>query len=670
MKRTLDDCYNERTTKTPRTEPNYQTMINDSTASIVGLLITRASAFENLNKFNDAIRDAHLVITQAPTQPQGYLLAGRLYSCQGRERLAYRILQKGLESNPDHGELQTMLTIAKERLERRIDFCSFLPAEVISAIWLYTGQNYIVEPMLVSKLWRTSIIQSTEPWQYIQSTEANMALANIMPTVGAKAQKLELAFNRHSCDYLPHGPCNMYLKCMIHGAFSNLKALHLNARMDANLLAAGLEQVKPTLMKLEVAYDMLLNEEARQENTILPLMRIMDICTNLTELKYVTHGSFGLPVRTKVEEPKSCALIRLDIFQHLVIDDEDYLSPEQLHSITVRCPKLRVITMRHFDFSYLDVLEGDCLLEHMYFINHDTDMPDNILLDYQQSGLRTLGIISNPFDLRDLWPFLNKHSETLQVLSFFLDRQHDFSGGRVLLPNVRELMMLQHAGIGGVNDREVASLVECCPSLETFSMLGGTLHETCLIALRESPKLQSLSLQATRIGGNSLRPLLKNPASMQLRHFRAYCLLVKELCLDSLTDIKTLEKIRLNCYVHGLDDPQRTKREYWEPFLEKLKSQDNQLKVVELDAIEFVDDQDMEALGGSKNLKQVVLQRLSNITDQGLRALVDFSPPTLKCVQVFDCMQITALAQEHARNMLWERNGHFNSSSLKPCTHK
>ena len=439
--------------------------------------------------------------------------------------------------------------------------------------------------------------------------------------------------------------------------------------MNANLLATGLEQVKRTLTKFEIAYDMLLNEEARHRNSILPLMQIMDICPNLTELKYVTHGAFGLPSGTRVDTSIPCALTRLDIFQNLVIDDEDFLSPDQLHMITARCPHLRMITMRHYDFNYLDVLEHDCRLQHMYFINIDTDIPSNIVLDHQQPGLRTLSIVSDAFELHELWPFLSKHSETLELLSFFLDRQHDFSGCKVTLPNVRELALLQHAGAGGANDREVASLVERCPSLEAFSMLGGTLHENCLIALRELSRLQSLSLQATRIGGNSLRPLLRNPGSLQLQQFRSYFLSVKELCLDALTEIKTLRKIRLNCYIHGVDDLQQAKVRYWIPFLERLKSSDNQLQSVELDAIDFVNDHDLETLGGLKRVKQVVLQRLPNITDQGIKTMIDLSPHTLKCLQVLDCMQITALAEEYARRTLWERGGHLNCSPLEPCIH-
>ena len=228
----------------------------------------------------------------------------------------------------------------------------------------------------------------------------------------------------------------------------------------------ALYKVKHTLTKLEVVYDMMLKQEALEENAILPLLDIMDICSNLQELRYVTNGHLGLtrkrkkkatvltspPTTTGIwetnnhhhhhqdqdrykrdeeEEEKEfpCTITRLDLFQHLVMDDEEIIKPDQLHQITKRCHNLRMIALRNFNQAYLGILTRDCpRIRHVYFVDHEVDIDDDCDLELMQQhdisktvdGLQTLYIMSDAVHVQSIWPYLRNNGKVLKSLSLLL----------------------------------------------------------------------------------------------------------------------------------------------------------------------------------------------------------------------------------------------------------
>ncbi|KAI9494159.1 hypothetical protein BDB00DRAFT_871683 [Zychaea mexicana] len=713
--RTIDSIQAVTTTMAPVNDCNA--VVYETTASIIELLTKRATAHEKLGRVNDALDDAHLIIVQSPTRAQGYLLAGNVYSNQGRERQAVQILQTGLQqvvASSERQQLEFLLARSKHRLEQRIDFVSLLPAEITSMIWVWLGINEsLVEAMLVSKTWRAAILQSHHVWRTIRThsvVEIDTAIATVMPVVGEHVQHLRLQNVRRYYD----SPHLTYFNYMIQGTFCNLKSLLLDARVDANLLSMALSKVKHTLTKLEIVYDMLLKEEAMEENAILPLPDVLDICPNLLELKYVMNGQMGLTRKERTiptvaaadirrsnnnnneeEDAIPCAIRRLDIFQHLVLDDEEIITVNQLHRITRRCRHLRLITLRNFNMAYLDMLERDCPdLRHVHFINHETDVPDNVRLldrDGDHGGLQTLSILSDPVRVPTLWPYLFKQGKTLESVSLFMDasavtgsnmQSHGDGSlpadrvptlGEQVLPALKKLVLLQHAD-DTTNEEYTTSLIQRCPMLETFSMFGGRLYKSCFRALRQASQLKSLALQATSIESGGLQAFLCHyqqqqqdscSSSLGLQQFRAYFVPVKELCLDALADIKTLERIRINCYL--TDDRAYQKQVYWDPFMVKLRDHPS-LQALELDAIEFVSDKDLIALAEISSLKRIMLQRLSLITDQGLKAMIEkVSGNHLKCVQVFECINISKEAVEYARKACVKRGGHLSSCVLQAC---
>ena len=216
----------------------------ETTTSIINLLIKRATIYAKQSRFTDALNDARLVITQSPTLAQGYLLAGNIYSDQGKEKQAIKVLQEGIEqisaaAKDDsqyyyHGQrqpLEALLTRSKQKSERRIDFVKtlLLPVEITSIIWFFVGvSESLIESMLTSKTWREMILHSSHVWHTIRtySIETDTAIVKIMPTVGKHVHYLELQ-NLRRYYYSPH---ITYLSYMSDGIFYNLRSLLIDGK--------------------------------------------------------------------------------------------------------------------------------------------------------------------------------------------------------------------------------------------------------------------------------------------------------------------------------------------------------------------------------------------------------------------------------------------------------
>lgn len=132
---------------------------------------------------------------------------------------------------------------------------------------------------------------------------------------------------------------------------------------------------------------------------------------------------------------------------------------------------------------------------------------------------------------------------------------------------------------------------------------------------------------------------------MGLELFATYFLPIKELCLDSLTEIKSLKEIRLGREEYHSSDwlnheirQEEMKQVYWDPFLTKLQQQ-GRLQVLGLDGSSFINDNDLKMVAGISSLEHVSLQRLDMITEYGLKTMLDLASSTLD-IKVSNCVNI------------------------------
>lgn len=99
-------------------------------------LDARAKSLANGAQFDLALRDAAMVRALSPTSALGYLRAGYVYQQQGRQQAAIRIYKQGLQAvpstDPGYSHLEASCGAALEAQEKRIDFMSKLPADIVS----------------------------------------------------------------------------------------------------------------------------------------------------------------------------------------------------------------------------------------------------------------------------------------------------------------------------------------------------------------------------------------------------------------------------------------------------------------------------------------------------------------------------------------------------------
>lgn len=105
-------------------------------SQLIEPLDTRAKALANGAQFDLALRDAAMMRALAPTSALGYLRAGSIYQQQGHQQAAMNMYKQGLmavdPTNPWYSRLKTSYAAALEVQEKRVDFMSKLPADIVS----------------------------------------------------------------------------------------------------------------------------------------------------------------------------------------------------------------------------------------------------------------------------------------------------------------------------------------------------------------------------------------------------------------------------------------------------------------------------------------------------------------------------------------------------------
>ncbi|KAI9247143.1 hypothetical protein BDA99DRAFT_526198, partial [Phascolomyces articulosus] len=173
---------------------NHQLLHNDdnnipihgSTAMITHAAYTSTTSTRSYKTLTEEINEILIKIQTNPNNPAHYIHAGVLYSCQGNQQESISICEQGLRyfssSMEDRLVLQQQLYMAKERLERRVDFLYQCPYEIVCNIISQLDSKSAMQCIDVARSWRLKVLNYTDIWK-------EFVLHSGISTAGKKKKK-------------------------------------------------------------------------------------------------------------------------------------------------------------------------------------------------------------------------------------------------------------------------------------------------------------------------------------------------------------------------------------------------------------------------------------------------------------------------------------------------
>ncbi|KAH9057752.1 hypothetical protein EDB87DRAFT_1629378 [Lactarius vividus] len=134
---------------------------------------TRADAYENMNCFNFALRDAKKIIDIAPRQWEGYFRSARLLAALGQSEAALQMCSRALQHlgyyEPKYESHRRELTDLRQRLETQPKcYVSGVPVELLLAIFKHLGNPVVISH--VCQRWRDVTHSNPTLWSSLVLT--------------------------------------------------------------------------------------------------------------------------------------------------------------------------------------------------------------------------------------------------------------------------------------------------------------------------------------------------------------------------------------------------------------------------------------------------------------------------------------------------------------------
>ena len=193
----------------------------------------RALAYEKTANNACELEDALLLIKINPETANGYLRAAKIFSIQGKQQKAIDVLNDGFNICADKSQrkrLQQQLDQATERFERRIDFITHVPYDILCNILSHF--TFVNTPFIctdVCSAWYTKVRGCHIPWQNVelsyQTLEyTNNRLHDILPKITHHIRHLKI--------YILSILASGYLGLIIVGSslLWSLRSLHINCK--------------------------------------------------------------------------------------------------------------------------------------------------------------------------------------------------------------------------------------------------------------------------------------------------------------------------------------------------------------------------------------------------------------------------------------------------------
>ncbi|KAI8149004.1 hypothetical protein BJV82DRAFT_653200 [Fennellomyces sp. T-0311] len=174
------------------------TIVNELFDTAIRVIDLRAHISKKTSNNRQELEDA-LLLTKIDSQNyRSFLRAAKIYSIQGNQEDASKVLQKGIDVclNKVHcGLLHQQLEVVQSQMNRRVDFVVQFPSEILCNILSHFDMAMVATCMDVCRLWRHKLLQCPVPWRIVDISTKNPSLPvvnRVLPTIAPHIRELHV----------------------------------------------------------------------------------------------------------------------------------------------------------------------------------------------------------------------------------------------------------------------------------------------------------------------------------------------------------------------------------------------------------------------------------------------------------------------------------------------
>ncbi|KAI7859351.1 hypothetical protein BDC45DRAFT_261528 [Circinella umbellata] len=628
---------------------------------LLAFLETRAHAYSMSGQFDLGFADGKTMIEYVPTSPTGYIYKANILSMYGQHNNAIEIYDEGfkLVQSYQHKEIEALKVgkhLADKQFQKRVDPVHILPTEITNKIFSLLPQKGLVNSMQVSSLWRGHILQCGDAWcdLLVEGGPDDVTLARVTPSIGNYVKHMTINTTSEKIRFA-------FIKKIKEAQFNKIQSLYLTVLGTAYMRSyiapttTALWQIRNTLTSFHFDID--------SNENVISIAEILSSCSNLSDLFYSTACPLSTQSTdfTLLEENNFYNLINLKIKSSSITESD-------IERILKRCPKIRRLLMNGCDdisiLNRVDQLTSPNL--EILGFNH----PDNTTFPIPElnkettttaaikkdAGLRVLYTNNDGtvFPASAILPLIYKSRTTLEDLVVNMSdvspeelQQFKTQYPNFRLPNLTSLVTWPFRGIQDI----IMPFIRYSTKLETLYTINVYDMDELINALMDMvTPLTDLTISFPhRITAEFVR-LFENYARLskeaqpsleyiKLRHFEE----ITDQTLAIFGNIKTLRKINFeelnNVSADGV--------------LNLIKQLEQRLTYVRLAEMEIVDDGMINYLSDIEGLTFMKLNGLKNVTDQGIRAVVDKKSNLMSFeLEVTNCPLVTEECISYAKQNL------------------
>ncbi|KAI8142999.1 hypothetical protein BJV82DRAFT_613036 [Fennellomyces sp. T-0311] len=570
--------------------------------------------------YDDAVKDAQDAITKNPTAALGYLRLGSLYQMQGKQQSAINMYVQGLQSvSVDDRGYTLMLedkAIATKQNEKRVDFITKLPIEVVDQIMILLPLVTKLNCLGVSARWKSKILGCEKTWCYLEVTDAVVhdELAAVISTISTQVGSLVIKTKKRQI-------LETLVSRVCAGSFSKVKSLEISFFMTpissttAERISNAFHQINTTLTSLVLSY----SAEHRY-------ITFSDILASLPNLRSLVYSTPAIPFTTIVGTfplPKPhYTLVDLDL-------NAGSIGGPDLIPVLQACPRIAHMAINRCNNSVLDIVDSNCpnLKKLVYNVGGKCSLaPCDQSVTRYPSGLQEFSVWQHQ-SLDSVLDLLRRNTKTLTVLDLNITK---LSCEYLLVIPYQdmEFTRLEKITFQGRIDHDIPQLI-----LQWISNCR-TLTDINASDLYGIADLAQVLVNRRRLVSLSLKRLTTPTVPVHLSQlFRSYAAIFREkeppfqnIALQfcrvnrdvfcALSSIKTLKSITLST----LDSVSSFDLDYLFGSLGESTTD------IHLDHMDSVADQHLSMLGSLKGLRNVHLEFLRSLTDTGVMRMTDNAP--------------------------------------------
>ncbi|KAI9255055.1 hypothetical protein BDA99DRAFT_517780 [Phascolomyces articulosus] len=583
---------------------------------------------------------------------------------------------------------------ANEQWQNKMDPISLFPHDVADIIVTLLHQDDRLVCTQVSRGWRKWIMDCEDVWKNVDlgvtmgcdeyykedyyETRKSIQFIQIADYLGDQVKNITVSRN------CPEIVRSTYIKKMQQGHFRSIQSLSLTeTNGNSKNIKKGYFAEIPTALRAIQNTLTHLTIYANAKSKSITIAALLSICHHLTDLIYIANeNKLATPrVRNFAMVQEHHCLINLEIKQSI-------LSVRDITPLLRTCRHLQRLVLNNIkDVSILDTLIHDMppTMEMLgvnvwdYIANKKDTIPPlqkaTEIRSKNETGLRYLniqGIATTAIEKSTSYAMkfiqlLYEHRTTLEMID-------------LELPKSREAIYKTYDMIEKLHKLYPEFKFERIKSL-TYDGSQVFLNDFLLQSIRDSTTLKSLvlfqllhtdklvntlitmpPLQQLHLSGPTYIPATNNDDTITgdrsnnalglVALFERYAQLstssaslesltieghyeASNAMLETLAQVKTLKEVK---FWHLLPQMSSTKR-----IAHFFTQIGNQLTVVHLEYLHNVDDDVLAVLGDDRNAKLSIidLNKLKNITNEGIRILVDKAPSSLRKLSVTSCDKIT-----------------------------